>query len=194
MNRKHLNTDRWKESDRRLFVYGKPQGDTKNTPEGVMYRYIGETVMGEDFLNPYFPHDEWREGLKLESFKLYHIPWEELALKRFEIYGKPFRFTENAFNGQERYLPYIKEGLKRYYAGAIIGESHPLWNRWHQYVYIQQPPTKWTWGLGSAFHIDSRGIQWYMPIPLPSEMDLIVPDLKTNLEADIFQGPNPETG
>lgn len=189
---KPQNPDRWKESDRRLFVYGEPYGDIKIDEKGSLrYRYIGETAMGEDFLNPFFPHDEWRAGLKLENFMLYHEPWKEPALKGFKIYGKPFRFMPNPFNGQGKYLPYIQEGLKRYWADGIIGESHPMWSKWHEYVYIQQPPTKWTWGLGSAFHIDSRGIKWYIPIPLPSEMDLVVPDLRTNLETDSFKGIKP---
>lgn len=192
LNGKPLNPARWRESERRLFVYGESHGDTKVDEKGnLRYRYVGETVMGDDFLNPYFPNDEWREGLKLEIFRLYREPWNEPALENFKIYGQPFRLFKNPFNGQERYLPYIQEGLKRYWADAIIGDSHPLWNKWHEYVYIQQPPTKYTWGLGSAFHIDSRGIKWYIPIPLPSEKDLVVPDLRTNLETDLFQGVKP---
>lgn len=188
---KGINPGRWKESERRLFVYGDPYGDIKHTEDGIRYRYTGETMKGEDFLNPFFPHDEWREGLIIDNFRLYPFPWKERSLQNFTIHGRAFALAHNLFNGDDRYLPHIRKGLERYYPGATFGESSPLWNKWHEYVYIQQPPTKWTWGLGSAFHIDSRGIQWYIPIPLPATVDLAVPDLSTALEAESFTDVKP---
>lgn len=169
---KPINSDRWLEKERHLFAYGFPYGDTKETPEGTRYRYLGETMSGEEFTNPYFPHDEWREGLKLENFKLYREPWNEVDLKDYKVMGKDYSIEANAFDGIEMYLPSIQRGLEKFWADAIIGKDHPMWSKWHEYVHILQPPTQLAWGLGVAFHKDSRGIIWYVPIPMVPLADL----------------------
>lgn len=190
-NGKSINSDRWLEKERHLFAYSLPYGDTKETSEGIRYRYLGETMSGEEFTNPHFPHDEWKEGLKLENFRLYRHPWEQDDLQDYKVQGKDYRIESNRFNGNAIYLPSIQRGLEKFWADAIIGKNHPLWNKWHEYVHILQPPTQRAWGLGVAFHKDSRGIIWYVPIPMVPLVDISVPDLSTTLEAESFTNVNP---
>lgn len=181
---KPINKTRWLEKDRVLFAYGEPYGDEKDG----RYRYLGETTLGEDFTNPYFPHDAWAGG-QLESRNWIPAPWEKSYItKDFKI------FKDNDFNNRSEYLPSIQRGLELFYAEAIQGPSNPMWNHWHEYLHILQPPTKWAWGLGRMWHQVSSGENkgiWYITVPLPPMADTVAPDLSTNLETDSFNNVKP---
>ncbi|MCL5058879.1 MAG: hypothetical protein M1130_12990 [Actinobacteria bacterium] len=180
---KPINKTRWMEKDRVLFAYGEPFGDVKDD----RYRYIGETIMGEDFTNPYFPHDAWAGG-KLESRKWIPEPWDIDSIQT------KYNLFPNKFNNRAEYLPSIQRGLELFYADAIQGPSNPMWNHWHEYLHILQPPTKWAWGLGRMWHQVSSGENkgiWYITIPLPPMADTVAPDLSTNLETNSFSNVKP---
>lgn len=180
LNGKAINPDRWKEKGRALFAYGDPFGDIKITPEGPRYRNLGKTVDGQDFSNPHFPNDAWLGG-KLEDRNWIKAPWDNDSIK------DEYKIWINKFNNDIRYLHSIQDGLKFYWSDVLIGPNSPIWNNWHEYVHILQPPTRWAWGLGRMWHQDSAGQIWYITIPMVPTIDTIYPDLSTTLEADSFQ-------
>ena len=119
------------------LVYGDPHGDAN---EG-QNRYLGYTILDEDFTNPAFPHDAWAGGY-LEDRNWIATPWgDERITSQYAIYM-------NDFDNKTKYLPNIQKGIAIYYADVSRGGDSSYWNSWSEYVHILVPPTKYTWGMG----------------------------------------------
>lgn len=162
VNKKPINPDRWQEKDRVLFAYGNPYGDNTNGRN----RYLGETVKGEDFSNPFFPNDAWSGG-HLEDRQWVKNPWLNTTIQnKYNISPNPI------FDGNPLYLPSIQRGLEMYYGDVSLGSKSPMWSQWYQYVHVLQPPTQYAYGLGRMWHVDSSGKYWYISIPMVPFADI----------------------
>lgn len=154
------------------LVYGSEHGNIN----GGVHRYAGYTRQGEDFPHPLYPVDYWG-GTKQENYNLIDEPWKENDVR------KTYGIQQNNFDGDSKYLKFIQAGIKQFKSQYFIGESHPLWNQWHEYVHIVEPPTTWTYGLGRVYHYEANGSVWYLTIPLPAQVDFkSEPDFSVTLD------------
>ncbi|MGB9812392.1 MAG: Athe_2463 domain-containing protein [Thermovenabulum sp.] len=167
-----INKDMY--ADRGLLIYGSPFGEVK---EGRK-RFLGYTMEGDYFTNEYFPDDLWKGG-NLEDRNWIKEPWKQ----GLNFRGK--QIQQNKIDGNTVLDESIKKGLAYFYEpdGKFSYSKSKL--QWSQYVHVLQPPTKWTWGIGVAWH-NMDGKTWYKTIPM-APFDMPPP---VNLTVQIYDYKN----
>ncbi|WP_010243713.1 Athe_2463 domain-containing protein [Acetivibrio cellulolyticus] len=101
-----------------LFVYGEPFGDKKSIAGGIRHRYLGYTMMDEEYPNMFFP-DDTKLSTKYDERNWIEYPWKSVLLESaskktlYELCQKDFRFDK----------AYLVKNLSKpssYYRNSII--------------------------------------------------------------------------
>lgn len=170
-----LNEDLY--TNRCLIVYGTPQVIPDNEFKNGRYRFFGQTMMGEAYVNELFPMDAWSGGF-LNDRAWIPSPWDNNVTYR----GGKIKSNDitNAINTDPTLRSKINKaihiGLSIFYGNKynafssnpldkIYDESRGASTDWAQYVHILQPPTDFTWGIGVMFH-ELNGKYWYKTVPI----------------------------
>lgn len=170
-----LNEDLY--TNRCLIVYGTPQVIPDNEFKNGRYRFFGQTMMGEAYVNELFPMDAWSGGF-LNDRAWIPSPWDNNVTYR----GGKIKSNDitNAINTDPTLRSKINKaihiGLSIFYGNKynafssnpldkIYDESRGASTDWAQYVHILQPPTDFTWGMGVMFH-RLGGKYWYKTVPI----------------------------
>ncbi len=129
------------------------------------YRAMGYARDGSAFGNPVFPPDN--EGYLASDKKWIKKPWGDDGVRQlYDENGSAY--TRHLHSGQYGGLDYINRwisfsvfqpdqiaiytGKRNYFTPNIVGAPLNLKEDFHEFLYIIQPPTQHSWGLGIAFY------------------------------------------
>ncbi|MDR1687860.1 MAG: hypothetical protein LBS21_04525 [Clostridiales bacterium] len=129
------------------LVYGTPEDVPDNDMNGGQYRYWGYTNKGEKFPNPDCPPDSTApSGYRTDWL----TPWDIISgrvIPAYRWYSEP--------------SPFDAEFSK----GDLVDLHRELQERddinLTDIFYVIVPPTRYSWGLVVAYHLDSSRRQWY---------------------------------
>lgn len=188
-NRKPLYESEYLEGTRDTIVYGQPHDDPGEKPVqvagGLRHRYLGYTMSDAPFTNYMYPDDNniaesyWSRGYNPST--LIFNPWERTATANHKAVSTTTGNSAYAgFSGNPEFEGFIREGLRirsRHnmakagvevsYATVDFTDEQITSVQWHQYAYIIQPPTRYSWGSAVLFRNTGTGIG-YLTIPLPN--------------------------
>ncbi|HOL87487.1 MAG TPA: hypothetical protein PLK32_09040 [Defluviitoga tunisiensis] len=163
-------------SNRPVFVYGndeqKKEASRKTTTVGrevvkivngkEEYRALGYAIDGSVFPNPIFPSDN--EGYAAKDKMWIKEPWEGEGVR--DLYGEDEKISKRNLTGNA--LEYIKKwinwsyfvpdaveaftGERNYFVENAVDVPEELKDNFADFLYIIQPPTEHSWGLGIAFY------------------------------------------
>jgi len=163
-----------------VIAYGEPYGDIGSNGEP---RCLGEDVNGVPFSNIKFPIEVWgREHI--EDYNWIKEPWNSDEVQR--QYG--YLDKENLFLYKPKFNQSIIKGLllEEYQGKSIAGSGVENIN-WHEYVYVYQPPTTYTWGMGRMWN-QSGGRIYYKTVCMPP-LGLEFPDFYPTGETSYTGNP-----
>lgn len=160
-----------------LMVYGTPQDVEGNELKNGRYRFFGQTMNGEAYVNELFPMDAWAGGY-LNDRNWVPEPWGKGIVYRGGAIGPtPITYAiESDPALRQKINAAIHTGLTIFYGNKrnaastnpfdkIYDEARGATTDWAQYVHILQPPTEYTWGMGVMFH-RLEGKYWYKTVPI----------------------------
>ncbi|KXG73990.1 hypothetical protein AN618_24340 [Fervidicola ferrireducens] len=172
---KQLNKDLY--TMRCLMVYGTPQDIENNELKNGRYRFFGQTMNGEAYVNELFPMDAWSGGY-LNDRNWVPEPWKHGVTYRGGAIKKNDITTaiDSDPTLRQKINAAIHTGLTVFYGNKrnaassnpfdkIYDETRGATTDWAQYVHIIQPPTEYTWGMGVMFH-SLNGKYWYKTVPI----------------------------
>ncbi|MDD2235525.1 MAG: hypothetical protein PHV03_11680 [Desulfitobacteriaceae bacterium] len=158
-------------SNKPIFVYGDQVAAsmeaTSNGSQYVknsIYRAMGYTVENSAFPNPDFPHDN--EGYLAEHKKWVKFPWTEGIRKESydgedgsassrDLTNGALNLIKRWTNEDTRFKPNNVEGYtgqRNFFAARAEDVPPALKDNFEDFLYIVQPPTEHSWGLGAAFY------------------------------------------
>jgi len=163
-----------------VIAYGEPYGTVGSNGE---LRYLGEDVNGVPFSNIKFPIEVWGREY-IEDYNWIKEPWKDNGVKKqygFLDKGNPFLYKP------EFKQSIIKGLLLEEYQGKSIAGPNVANIDWHEYVYVYQPPTTYTWGMGRMWN-RSGGRIYYKTVCMPP-LGLEFPDFYPTGETSYTGNP-----
>ncbi|KYO67971.1 Athe_2463 domain-containing protein [Thermovenabulum gondwanense] len=168
-NNKDINT--WLFETRGLLVYGQPFALEERDYRNGYYRFLGYTMYDDYYTNELFPDDVVTPG-RFDQKNWVGNPWD----KEYIFRGKtiPWNYFDNLIiNGKPILRESIVKGMAYFYAdeGKFPKIGTPEYENaknnieWEKYVHVFQPPTKYAWGVGIAWHQTNEGT-YYKTIPM----------------------------
>jgi len=163
-----------------VIAYGEPYGDIGANGEP---RYLGEDRNGVPFSNIKFPIEVWGREY-IEDYNWIKEPWYSDEVQR--QYGA--LNYKNPFLYKSEFKQSIIYGLQlEEYQGKSIAGPGVENIDWHEYVYVYQPPTTYTWGMGRMWN-QSGGRIYYKTVCMPP-LGLEFPDFYPTGETSYTGNP-----